>query len=388
MTHKLLFVDDERHLLNGIERVLGFDYELDTAESGQEGLDAIRERGPYSVVFTDMRMPHMDGMQFLEKARQLAPNSIYVMLTGNNDLETAVNAINQGQVFRFLNKPCEEQELSGVIQDALRQFELVQAEKELLHDTFVGSVRVMTDVIDAIQPELAGRGERIQENIAALCQGSGIEERWEFKLAGRLSTLGVALLPESYRLCLERNDHDSAIAIEVSCRAAKLAGTILQDVPRLKDVAEICKRREHTTNGLISTQSPSDSEEIVSVGVVLLQAASLWEELSRRGLAASEIRETVHQLLPQLPDAMLKLMGNSDASASGCETIGVSPERLEEGMVVGEDVPCPERGELLIRKGQRLNQVTIQKLQSYEDLLPLSITTTSAGDQSQVAATL
>ena len=166
MGHKLLFVDDDRSLLNGIERLLGFDYDLDLVESGQEGIAAIRDRGPYSVIFTDMRMPQMDGLQFLSEAKPATPNSVFVMLTGNNDLETAVSAINKGQVFRFLNKPCEEEELKGVIASASRQFELLQAEKTLLQKTFVGSVKVMTDVIDAIQPELAGRGERVQEKMA------------------------------------------------------------------------------------------------------------------------------------------------------------------------------------------------------------------------------
>lgn len=384
MESKLLFVDDDRSLLNGIKRLLSFDYRLDTAESGQEGLDAIRQKGPYSVIFTDMRMPHMDGLQFVERARPIASDAVFVMLTGNNDQETAVHAINQGRVFRFLRKPCEERELLDVIADCTRQFQLVLGEKELLHQTFVGSVRVLTDVIDAIQPELAGRGERVQENIAELCRCSGIDERWEFKLAGRLSTLGLALLPEADRLRMERRDHDSAIAIETRRRTASIVGRLLRDIPRLEDVAAICEQRELAT-GKIRTLHPETSAQIVAVGAVLLQAASLWEDLKRRGLSSSDICQEIRRSLPELPSAMTKAIATSSVGKLRLETVVVEVEALEEGMVAGADILTSEGG-VLLRRGRRLTQVTVEKLQGYGDLRPIEITSASAGFQPPAVA--
>lgn len=121
MDLKLLFVDDERAILNGIERLLGFDYDLDTAESGADALKAIAENGPYDIVFTDMRMPVMDGLQFVAEARKIAPASTYIMLTGNTDKETFVRAMHEARVFRFLNKPCDAGTLQLAISDAAEQ---------------------------------------------------------------------------------------------------------------------------------------------------------------------------------------------------------------------------------------------------------------------------
>ncbi|TWT77283.1 Transcriptional regulatory protein QseF [Posidoniimonas polymericola] len=121
MDFKLLFVDDERAILNGIERLLGFDYDLDTAESGKEALETIANNGPYDIIFTDMRMPAMDGLQFVAEARKIAPASTFIMLTGNTDKETFVKAMHEARVFRFLNKPCDAGTLQLAIADAAEQ---------------------------------------------------------------------------------------------------------------------------------------------------------------------------------------------------------------------------------------------------------------------------
>ena len=165
-----------------------------------------------------------------------------------------------------------------------------------------------------------------------------------------------------------------------------MTSAILKDIPRLSDVAEIFNRREDTTNGMVRTRNPTTSKQIISVGVVLLRTATVWDDLSRQGLEPGEICDAVEELMPELPLAMRKLTGSEDLHADAFETVEVLAERLEEGMVVGHDIACPQSGALLIRKGRRLNKVTIQKLLGFEDLQPVCITTASAGVDFQTAA--
>ena len=89
MTKQVLFVDDEQSLLNGIDRRLGLEFELELATSGPEALEKMQNDGPFAVVVTDMQMPEMNGVQFIQNARKFAPDTIYLMLTGNQDLGTA-----------------------------------------------------------------------------------------------------------------------------------------------------------------------------------------------------------------------------------------------------------------------------------------------------------
>src|SRR5690606_29178283 len=131
-------VDDEQPLLNGLRRRLGSFYHLVTASSGDAALQELQSNGEFAVVLTDMRMPGMNGIQFIQQARTLAPDTVYMMLTGNQDQATAIKAVNDGQVFRFLNKPCEHEHLRQAIDAGIVQHRLVTAEKVLLHQTFTG----------------------------------------------------------------------------------------------------------------------------------------------------------------------------------------------------------------------------------------------------------
>src|SRR3972149_6213567 len=106
MPHKILCVDDDPNILDAFQRQLRKRFALDTAHNGIEGLQAIQDRGPYSVIVSDLRMPGMDGIQFLPVAPQNAPDSVRIMLTGNADLDAAMVAVNEGNIFRFLTKPC------------------------------------------------------------------------------------------------------------------------------------------------------------------------------------------------------------------------------------------------------------------------------------------
>ena len=132
MSEKVLFVDDEQSLLNGLTRRLSCDLDMDTALSGDDGLLKMEESGPYAVVVTDMQMPQMNGVQFIKQARMISPETVYIMLTGNQDQATATQAVNNGEVYRFLNKPCDFETIKRCVTSAQRQYDLARNEKELL----------------------------------------------------------------------------------------------------------------------------------------------------------------------------------------------------------------------------------------------------------------
>ena len=99
--------------------MLESEFDITTAASGEEGLVSLRNHGPFAVVISDMQMAGMDGVQFLKRVRQVAPSTIRLLLTGHLDLNGAVNAVNEGCVFRLLIKPCEKSLLTEAITKAL-----------------------------------------------------------------------------------------------------------------------------------------------------------------------------------------------------------------------------------------------------------------------------
>ena len=128
---KVLLVDDELRVLQGMQRHLRKHFDIDTALSGQEGLAKIRDNVPYAVVVADMQMPLMDGIEFLAEVKQISPETVRLMLTGNADQRTAVEAINRGSIFRFLSKPCSPEDLKDAIASGVEQHRYITAEKAL-----------------------------------------------------------------------------------------------------------------------------------------------------------------------------------------------------------------------------------------------------------------
>ena len=119
MSRRILLVDDEVNVLQGYQRALRKRFELDVANSGAEALEKIASGGPYAVIVSDMRMPEMNGVELLTAVKQKAPETVRMMLTGNSDQQTAIDAINKGDIFRFLNKPCSKEEFAAALSAGL-----------------------------------------------------------------------------------------------------------------------------------------------------------------------------------------------------------------------------------------------------------------------------
>ncbi len=128
----ILLVDDELSVLEGYRRGLRKQFKLDTAISGQEAIEMLRNNPPYAVIISDMRMPNMSGLELLSRARELSPDTVRIMLTGNSDQQTVVDAVNQGEVYRFLSKPCDSATLAAAILDAVERYKQSKSNRTLL----------------------------------------------------------------------------------------------------------------------------------------------------------------------------------------------------------------------------------------------------------------
>lgn len=104
----VLFVDDEPAILDTYQRLLHRDFEIEIAVGGPLALRMLELRGPYAVIVSDSRMPDMNGIELLGRVRTIAPDTVRMMLTGYADVETAIDAVNEGSVFRFLTKPASK----------------------------------------------------------------------------------------------------------------------------------------------------------------------------------------------------------------------------------------------------------------------------------------
>lgn len=358
MSARVMFVDDDVALLKSIERNLCFDYDLSIAESGAQALELIAQNEPFSVVVTDMRMPVMDGIRLIEEARKTSPDSIYIMLTGNQDVDTSIKAVNQGQVFRFLTKPCETADIKLAVDAAQRQFELVHAEKELLQKTFVGAVNLMTDVVETLHPDTLQQSQRVDAIMRHCEEALEIQGNWEFRLAARLSLVGLALLPCDEQLKFQQlspNDSESRRLLE---KMASTSARLIARIPRLERVGEIL-RLQAFADGSAFHQPYAGTD--ARLGAALLNVAVYWSNMTGNGLSLEVALLELQQAIPQLPKQIQCALLELDAPASDRQPVEVALRDLTEGMVLYDNV-LSEDGALLLRSGRRLTHPVIEKL--------------------------
>ena len=146
---KVLFVDDEESILKAFKLNLGRKYSVYIANSGSEGLRILEEDGPFKVIVSDFSMPGMNGSDFLEKVREQNKEVVTMLLTGQANFDDLCEVVRKGEIFRLLGKPCSPETLEQNLQQALRQHQLICAEKELLEKTLNGTISAMTSLLSA-----------------------------------------------------------------------------------------------------------------------------------------------------------------------------------------------------------------------------------------------
>ena len=131
MNNRVLIVDDEPNILAAYKRMLKKTFSIDTAHGSEQGLTKVANSGTFSVVVSDLQMPVMNGLKFLSRVKAINPDCACIILTGKADLRKAIDALNQGNIFRFLTKPCEPHTLIGAINDGIEYNKQSVLEREI-----------------------------------------------------------------------------------------------------------------------------------------------------------------------------------------------------------------------------------------------------------------
>ncbi len=363
MPAKILLVDDEPAILAGHERTLHREFEVDTAVGGELGLQAMQRTGPYAVIVSDMRMPGMSGAQFLAKARKSAPDSVRMLLTGYTDLGAAMEAVNEGNIFRFLTKPCAKEVLVAAINSGVEQNELIRAERELLEKTLLGSIKVLAEVLGAASPEAFGRSLRIAQFVRHIANRFNFEFRWRLEVAATLSQLGcVTLDGELIQKCfsgakLSQNDQ---ARFETH---PEVGMQLLAHIPRLEATAWMIGQQLRTEIPTQIANLPAACVKETVLGAKILKLAVAFD-LLRTKLSDIEAINHLGTRRAEFERELLDALTGMRAVGGGMVSRRVSTLKLATGMVLDQDVRNKE-GLLLIAKGQEINSAVLGKLENF-----------------------
>jgi response regulator RpfG family c-di-GMP phosphodiesterase len=364
MTCKILFVDDEPSILEGYKRMLHREFQVDTAVGGIQGLTLIRDHGPYSIVISDMRMPEMNGAQFLAQARQTAPDTVRMLLTGFTDIEAAMEAVNQGNIFRFLAKPCEKEALIEAINAGIYQYRLVMVEKELLEDTLMGSIKVMTDVLSAASPEAFGRSMRITRYVRHLTAKFKLPSQWRFETAAMLSQLGcVTLDPEVMQAAFA----GERLSAEDQARFAahpQVAKNLLAPIPRMEPIAwmigqQLIKEPWEDDSGM-----PDSHPDEIVLGARILRLAVAFDNLKMKGLTDEDALARLRFRRDEFGLELVAALSDIKCESATMQLRKVSTARLTMGMILQQEIRT-RSGTLMVPKGQEITPALLIKLENF-----------------------
>ena len=360
----ILFVDDEPNILNGIRRQLHKSYNITTAQGPIKALQVIKKtRSPFAVIVVDMRMPEMNGVQLLGEIATLSPNSVRMMLTGNADQQTATAAINHGNIFRFLNKPCSPEQLTLALNAGIKQYQLVTAERELLGKTLRGSIRILTEILSMVDPQGFGRTEHIRQKIKLLIPQLELAKPWELDLAAMLAPLGAVTIPRD--LIIKQANDQPLLANErqVLDSIPAVAHRLLQNIPRMHDISQIVLYQNKNFDGTGYPQDEIQGDQI-PLGARVLRILSDLTDLEARNMPATEIVSTLRKKQGYYDPHLLDLSLGTLTQAQATIRKSVSVWDLSAGMVLAEDV-CMCNGALLIRGGQIVSNTLKEQLRNY-----------------------
>jgi CheY-like chemotaxis protein len=346
---KVLCVDDEPQVLAGLTLHLRRRYNLSTATSGADGLKLLESHRDMAVVVSDMRMPSMDGAAFLSKARQAVPDAVRILLTGQSDMDSAISAVNEGQIFRFLTKPCPSPLLLASIQAACEHHRLITAERVLLEQTLRGSIKALSDVLSLTDPLSFGRGSRVKELVSNLAAHLGIEQLWQVEVAAMLSQLGCIALPAetTEKLYYGRSLTDDEQ--EMVDRVPRVTEDLLGSIPRLESVLAILSGSSKSYRA-VDLGTLDAEARLVHDGAHLLRVAVDFDVLETQGKSAigaiDVMRGRSGAYDPRILDALIALQGVE----RGEEVREVGVADLQIGMVFAEDVRT-DSDTLLVARG-------------------------------------
>jgi CheY-like chemotaxis protein len=359
---KILCVDDEARVTEGLASLLRREYEVHIATSGEEGLQKLREVRGLAVVVSDMRMPNMDGATFLHEMVKRCPDATRILLTGHAELEAAKRAVNEGQIFRFLSKPCPPEELRAAIEAGVAHHRVVTAERAVLRETLMGCIRSFTDVLALSNPVAFGRASGIKRLAMELSSKMGLPEFWQLEAAALLSQLAyMSIPPELAEKVFYARELEPKEGVQVSL-AQDVSKKLIERVPRLEPVAQILSLLRAGDE-----QVAALGKGPVGIAVRVLGIATEASILHSQGKPREVILEAVNRrsarygadLVGHLEQALL-------AMGDDVPTREVLLRDLQAGMIVMQEVRN-HLGVMLVPRGFEVTQHFVDRLGHFSE---------------------
>jgi response regulator RpfG family c-di-GMP phosphodiesterase len=411
----VLLVDDEINVLNALRRVLRpCSYEVLTAENGDTAIAQFESR-PIDLIVSDMRMPGMSGAQLLAQVHERWPTTMRILLTGYADIESAISAINNGGIFRYISKPWNELDLIATLQQALeisglqheknRLEKLTHAQNEELRElnasleekvkkrteelqianqeislameklkkNFFVTVQVLSNLLEMRAPSLAGHGRRVADVAKRIATKMHLPADLvhDILLAGLLHDIGK--IGYSDEMLLKPVSKMTADEVGLAHKHPLNGAGALMSLPDMRGVAEIIRGHHERWDG---QGYPSNLSGLnIPIGARILALANDYDAVQLGTLSAKRMNITEAKAYviegrkfrydPTVVDAFSELIGRTPVVVKSAEELRLRAAQLKVGMVLARDLFSPD-GILLLSTEYVLDEMLVKQLNEFE----------------------
>lgn len=359
MNNKILCVDDEEAILRGFKLNLNNKFELHFASDGIEGLELFKREGGFATVLSDMRMPRMSGAEMLHEIKKIDSEVVTVLLTGHTDFESAMAAVNDGNVFRMLSKPCPPDVLRKVLKDAIEQYDLITSKRILLDQTLRGAVDALSQSLAITQPLFFGRAQRVRRMANGLAEAVQLVESWRVGVAAIFSQLAYLSIPnhlsESVYYRKDLKPELKAMLKDLPEETLK----IIDLIPGLTDIREILQRID------IQPKFEIDDGSGIRTAASILRVALDYDYYQEQGHADALIIQTLISRADTYDQKITEALSQFiDADSNSYSLEEIDTKDLAEGMRLNQDLLL-EDSMLIASSGADIDRSLLKIVRNY-----------------------
>jgi response regulator RpfG family c-di-GMP phosphodiesterase len=357
---RVLCVDDEARIVEGLVLHLRKDYEVHTALSGDEALKALKQMGGAAVIVSDMRMPGMDGAMLLRQVLVLYPDTTRILLTGEPGRDAAIAAVNNAQIFRFLTKPCPPDQLRTAIEAGVMQHRLIRAERTILKETLVGCIKALIDVLAISNPVAFGRASRVKRMSMEFAESIGCRDYWQLDAAAMLSQIGYLSLPSPL---IDKLYYGETLTPEEKTLAEgvpDVAMALLENIPRLDPVIQILAALRWTDEQIARL-----GDGTIGLGTRILCLVLEYDVLLTQGHSTDVAVQTLRRRTSRFGETLIEKFAYHLGAGSGKAEARELPLRaVQSGMIIMQDIRT-HQGTLLVARGFEVSNTFLERSRNF-----------------------
>lgn len=387
---KILYVDDEPNLLSSFRSLMrGENCDIHLLEKSEIIEDYLRLNGPFAVVFSDQRMPIVDGVKVLQTVAEIHPETVRIMITGYADFDDTLRAINVGKISHYINKPWDDNSLRQLLRVSIEKYNLHAENRfligelklknesltELIGGTLSGTVRLLSDLIGYINFEASTQTSRIRQiGLDFLKKIDNLDplERWEIESAFDLFNIGLAVLPSWIQVTLNKDGLSSVERFSEARNHQLLGAALIENIPKFKNVARIIRLYKKNYSGQGEPITEKASGVNIPLGSRLLRILTDIDKLLLQNFTRDEIYKKLIETENVYDIELLKLFFSTAQQQHLQNQVEkhVAIEELQVGMLLLQDV-VTRKGLCLIKSNVILSAAFINMVLQWHKADPV-----------------